>query len=257
MIVIDKLCYNSRLRYVNATEKFAFAMLSLCMCIASRSIVVALIVLAVNSLLTVWCGRIPLRRYWHLMLIPFAFLVLSTVAILVNFSAVPLDAYAIPIGGIYITSSKASLWLGAQLILTALASVSCLYFLSLNTTMPDILNVLQKLHVPSLMIELMMLIYRYIFVLLEIAASITTSQNSRMGNCNYKTACKSFGAMVSVLFVRSMKKASALYDSMEARCYDGRLRVLNENFPPRLPEIAAIAVFEIFLLVLVIWGKLL
>ncbi len=256
MIVIDKLCYNSRLRYVNATEKFAFAMLSLCMCIASRSITVALIVLVVNSLLTVWRGRIPLRRYWHLMLIPFAFLVLSTVAILVNFSATPLDAYAIPIGGIYITGSWASLRLGVQLILTALASVSCLYFLSLNTTMPDILIVLQKLHVPSLMIELMMLIYRYIFVLLEIAASITTSQNSRMGNCDYKTACKSFGAMVSVLFVRSMKKAAALYDSMEARCYDGTLRVLNENCPPRLPEIAAIAVFELFLLVLVIWGIL-
>jgi cobalt/nickel transport system permease protein len=62
--------------------------------------------------------------------------------------------------------------------------------------------------------------------------------------------------MVSVLFVRSMKKAAALYDSMEARCYDGTLRVLNENCPPRLPEIAAIAVFELFLLVLVIWGIL-
>ena len=30
MIVIDKLCYHSRLRYENAGEKFAFAIITLC-----------------------------------------------------------------------------------------------------------------------------------------------------------------------------------------------------------------------------------
>ena len=56
MITIDKLCYTSRLRYENAGEKFAFAMLTLLMCVISRSMVVAGIVLVVTGILSVLLG---------------------------------------------------------------------------------------------------------------------------------------------------------------------------------------------------------
>ena len=51
--------------------------------------------------------------------------------------------------------------------------------------------------------------------------------------------------MVSVLFIRSFKRANALYDAMESRCYDGTIHVLNETFPPEKKHILSIAVFEI------------
>ena len=62
--------------------------------------------------------------------------------------------------------------------------------------------------------------------------------------------------MVSVLFVRSMKKAGALYDAMESRCYDGTIRVLTEDHPPKSKEIFWIILFESFLLILTIWSKI-
>ena len=256
MLLIDKLCYRSNLRYVNAGEKFAYSLLTLCMCIVSRSILLALLVLTVNSFLTVGMGGIPLFRYRNLMLVPLVFLLLSTLAIIVNISRTPLDAYAIPLGSFYITGSFASLYQGLQLILTAMASVSCLYFLALNTPMTDILNELRKLKLPGLLLELMLLIYRFIFVLLEIASSILTAQKSRLGNRDFKTSVKSFGAMVSVLFVRSLKKSGALYDAMESRCYVGTIHVLTENYPPKKAEIFLILLFEILLLLLTIWSKL-
>ena len=46
--------------------------------------------------------------------------------------------------------------------------------------MTDILGACRKLHLPSLLIELMLLIYRFIFVLSETAHSITISQQSRL-----------------------------------------------------------------------------
>ena len=52
MITIDKLCYNSKLRYENAGEKFAFSVITLCICVMSRSAEVAAIVLAVTGILT-------------------------------------------------------------------------------------------------------------------------------------------------------------------------------------------------------------
>lgn len=120
-----------------------------------------------------------------------------------------------------------------QLILTALGAVSCLYFLSFTTPMPDILEVLGKLHCPGLLIELMLLIYRFIFILLNTASAITTSQNCRLGNKDYRTSLKSFGLLGSVLMMRAISRSNKLYDAMEARCYDGRIQVLSENQPPR------------------------
>ena len=144
---------------------------------------------------------------------------------------------------------------GALLWAVALSAVSCLYFLSLNTTMTDILGVFRKLHVPELMIELMLLIYRFIFVLLETASAITTAQKSRLGNRNYRTKVRAFGSMGSALFIQAFRRANALYDAMESRCYDGTIRVLSEEQPVRKKEICYIAVFEIMLLAVTIGSR--
>lgn len=253
MISIDKLCYQSKLRYVNAGEKFAFAMLTLLFCVISRSIAMAILVLVLTGILTTVKGGIPVLRYMRYLSIPLVFLIFSTLAIAVNLKQTPMDLFALPLGAYYLTGSKYDLLYSIQLIFTALSAVSCLYFLSLNTPVPDILEVLRKLHCPELMIELMLLIYRFIFVLIETAHAITTSQNSRLGNINYRTSLKSFGNMVSVLFVRAVKRSNALYDSMESRCYDGRIHVLSEHHPPKFRHILWITLFELFLLAFTIW----
>ncbi|MGN0335119.1 MAG: cobalt ECF transporter T component CbiQ [Lachnospiraceae bacterium] len=256
MISIDKLCYHSRLRYENAGEKFAFAMITLSICVMSRSIAVACIVLPVTGILTVWKGGIPFSRYLHFMTVPLAFLLLSTAAVMFHIRRTPMDLFAISFGQYYLTSSRHSMFYGLQLILTALSSVSCLYFLSFTTPMPDILEVLRKLHCPRLLIELMLLIYRFIFVLLETASAITTSQNCRLGNKNYKTSLKSFGMLGSALMIHAVSRSNKLFDAMEARCYDGTIRILSENHPPRKRVVAAIIIFDTALFLFALWRKL-
>ena len=126
---------------------------------------------------------------------------------------------------------------------TALSAVSSLYFLSLNTVMTDILCACRKLHFPSLLTELMLLIYRFIFVLFETASSITVSQQSRLGNRSFKTRIRSFGKLGSSLFILALKRSGALYDAMESRCYDGSIRVLSREQPAKAGEIAVIALY--------------
>lgn len=248
MIVVDKLCYTSKLRYVNPHEKFFFAVLTLIFVIVSRSTAMGIIVLVLNSLLTVRKGGIMAAEYRRLMLIPLAFLVLSTLAIVVNFSPEPLDAFRIRLGEIYVTGSFSGIERAVRLIVTAMGAVSCLYFLSLNTTMTDILTVLDSLKCPAILSELMLLIYRYIFVLLDTAYYISVAQNARLGNVNMRARVKSFTSLVQTLFIRSIKRSGALYDAMEARCYDGRIRVLKESRPVNRKNIAIIAVIEGILL---------
>lgn len=244
MLLIDKLCYRSKLRYVNASEKLLYAAATLAICVLGRSVRLAVPVFAVNAALTVWKGGIPLSRYIKLLLIPAVFLIMGTAAIVVNLSHSPMDAFAFPAGEWYITGSRAGFRQAVEICLTAMAAVSCLYFLALSTVMTDILGALRKLKVPALLIELMLLIYRFIFVLSETAAAIRVSQNSRLGNRNLRTGIRSFGAMGSALFVLALKRSNALYDAMESRCYDGTIRVLSKEHPAKTGEIALIVFYE-------------
>ena len=233
MLLIDKLSYQSKLRYVNASEKLVYALLTLVLCVLSRSVKVAVLVFAVNGVLTVGKGEIPLFRYIKLLMIPLAFLAAGTAAVMINVSRIPMDAFALPAGEWYITGSCEGIRCGLRLCITALSAVSSLYFLSLNTVMTDILCACRKLHFPPLLTELMLLIYRFIFVLFETASSITVSQQSRLGNRSFKTRIRSFGKLGSSLFILALKRSGALYDAMESRCYDGSIRVLSREQPAK------------------------
>ena len=54
--------------------------------------------------------------------------------------------------------------------------------------------------------------------------------------------------MLAVLLIRSLKKSSLLFDSMESRCYDGEIRVLNEAYPADKIESAVVAGFLILMM---------
>lgn len=255
MIAIDKLSYASRLRKKNGTVKFTYAMVTLLICVISRSPAAAVVTLLMNAFLTIYKGGVSWRKYLHYMTLPLIFLILSTLAIVLNFSTVPMDLFALKIGRHYLTGSYQGLFYALQLILTALASVSCLYFLSMTTPMPDILNVLNRLHCPSLLGELMLLIYRYVFVLMDTAGNIKISQQSRLGNKDYRTSIKSFSALGSQLMLRAVIRSKALYDAMEARCYDGTIRVLSQEAKPEKKDIIYVCLFEALLL-LIAFGRL-
>ena len=61
--------------------------------------------------------------------------------------------------------------------------------------------------------------------------------------------------MVQAVFIQSMKRSRVLYDAMEARCYDGRVNVLNEHRPVKRKNVIMIVVFEIVLLIFTVMVK--
>lgn len=256
MLIIDKLSYQSKLRYMNAGEKFLFSVATLVLCIVGRSVMICLPVLALMSLLTVWKGGIPLRRYLKLLTIPLLFLLVNSLILGLSIRQTPLEVFAVSFGNWYLTASWETLRYAVQIFVTAMAAVSCLYFLSCNTPVTDILNALKKLKCPKLLIELMLLIYRYIFVLLDCAHAISISQKSRLGNVSFRQSMRSFGQLASALFVRAVNRSGILYDAMESRCYDGDIRVLSENLPPKKEELLLIICFEALLLILTVIVRL-
>ncbi|MBN7771900.1 cobalt ECF transporter T component CbiQ [Clostridium aminobutyricum] len=256
MIVIDKLAYYSAIRDKSPFLKCAFAIGTLLICVAARSFVISFLVLSIMGCATVRYSRTSFFQYMKLMLAPLAFLAMGTVAIAVNWTSQPMDLFNIAVGDKFLAVSWYSIEYAVRLILVSLASISCLYFLTLTTTLLDLLYVLKRLHCPNLIIELMMMTYRFIFVLLEIAVSILTAQNCRLGNRSFRSSMEGMGGMLSVLLIRALDKSNRLFEAMESRCYDGELNVLQESKPSSWMEKGLILSFLIILTAIAIWCKI-
>lgn len=243
MILIDKLAYSSRLRYRSPGLKAVLAVGALVLCVAARSYIVSLCMLCVMGCLTVGFGGTSLPRYVRLMGLPLGFLLMSTVAVIFHMAEEPSAIFSLGIGSRYLVIDSISLAYGLRLLVTALAAVSCLYFLSLTTPLVDILGVLRFIRCPGLVIELMFLIYRFTFVILELASAILTAQKCRLGNKDFRAAMHGIGRMSAVLLQRALAKSSMLYDAMEARCYNGRIQVLGRTCRATTREKAWVCLF--------------
>lgn len=242
MISLDTLAYSSPLRQKSPAVKAALAVGMLLVCVSARSMLLSACVLIVMAALTICAGKIPARTFVGFLLLPLGFLLLGTLAVVFYTSTEPGGLLSIPFGGLYVTVDAESLWYGARLASVAAASVSCLYFLSLTTPMTDLIVLLRTLRCPRILLELMFLMYRFLFVLLELAFAIRTAQHCRLGNRDKKTALKSTGALLAVLLERSFARSSQLYDAMESRCYDGEIRVLNRLPPAQRRDVVYTAI---------------
>jgi cobalt/nickel transport system permease protein len=106
---------------------------------------------------------------------------------------------------------------------------SCLAFLALSTPMTEIFSVLEDIKIPQIVLEIAMLMYRYIFVFLDEAINMYHSQETRLGYSSIKKTYKSMGMLASNLFIKTWMKGEQTYMAMESRCYDGSIKTLESQ----------------------------
>ena len=232
MINIDSYAYSNKLKKIHPGEKSLFAMISMAVCLTSPTVITPLIVLALMASGIIWRAGIPARVFLRLMLIPLSFLLISVLTIAFSISSNPLGFWiAHTLHGLTVGIRYPDLITAVHLFLRSLGAVSCLYFLALTTPMTEIITVLHKLKVPVIITELMVLIYRFIFVFMETALTINRAQSSRLGYISLKTSYRSLSRLFSALLGKVFVKSQELYNAMAARCYTGEIRVLAKKYP--------------------------
>ncbi|NLI92660.1 MAG: cobalt ECF transporter T component CbiQ [Peptococcaceae bacterium] len=233
MINIDHLAYTSKLKNTDPRQKMLFALLTMGVCLWADSVVVSILVLLIMGWATVCQGGTRFSLFCKLLMVPMSFLILGVVAVAVDFSGNELIfIYSVALDKMYLGVTQAGLQNALHLFFKALGAVACLYYLSLSTPMIDVLAVFRRLKMPKLLVEMMGLIYRFIFVFLETADNMVTAQNSRLGYSGLSAGYRSLAALMSTLFIRAYKRADELYTALEARGYDGELNVVEETSPP-------------------------
>lgn len=247
---IDFYAYASKIRHWNAAFKVYLSIVILILCIVLDNPYVSVMVIIAMAYLTVLKGKIPVTEYLSILSIPITFILLSTFTIAIDFSKQSIGQYNIYIGFGYMYTSQEQLKKTFFLILKIFSAISTLQMMTLSTPSSQIIYVLRNAHVPKIIIELMSLIYRYIFILMDVCTKMKNSAKSRQGYCDFKTSCYTFGSIASNMLIISLAKANAYYDAMEARCYDGDLIFLEEDEKVGIMQIIAAALFIIFLILL-------
>ncbi len=228
---IDYYSYHSRLGNWNTDYKVAFSMSALITVIAADSIRISAATAVFMLFLCVGIGRIPLLEYGRLLRIPASFILLGAAAILVQLGSGADSLIFLPFFGTKLFITQDSLYQAGRVVLKAFAAVSAFYMLTISTPMGEILSVFRKLRVPAAVLELMHLIYRYIFILSDINQKQKDAAKSRLGYCDLKTSFHTFGAELANLLVMSLKRADVHYDAMEARGYEGNCLFWEERRP--------------------------
>ena len=234
VLVIDVYARRSRYFAWSPALKTGGCVLLLVLCVASASPWVPLALALIMAFLTVW-GGIRFHDYLALLSLPAAFLLLSALALLWDYAPVMDGVLAVHFWNGWLVVTAAAQARARLVIARALGAVSCLYFLSLSTTMPEILSVLRRAHVPSVMTELAVLIYRYLFVLLSAYETMQDAAASRLGYSTFARSIRTTGAVYGNLLAASFRRAGACFDAMESRCYDGEIRFLEREKPVTLP----------------------
>ena len=93
----------SRLSMVSPRLKAAFAVAVLLLCVAADSAAIGLVISAGMLAACIGCSGAPVRYILSLMAIPVAFILISCLAVIFDFSAVPLGFWDLPLPGALVT----------------------------------------------------------------------------------------------------------------------------------------------------------
>ena len=229
-MIIDDYAYKNKLSKVNPNIKFAIGMLLLVLSLINSYNYISLLIIAIMSFVIVIIAKIEFKDYIHFIKIPLVFLIISIVMILLTFSK-DKDSllYSINIGSLYIGVSNESIISSTRLFFRALSCLTCIYFIMLTTPFNQLIFVFKKLHLPDIVLEISMLMYRFIFIFMEEVADIRKSQELRFGYINLKNGYNSFGLLVNMLFKRMMIRYDEMSIALDMKLYDGTFHIVGDD----------------------------
>jgi cobalt/nickel transport system permease protein len=226
--LLDDYAHSSALRDTSPRLKLLLGLVSMLICVASGSPIAPLFIAVTISLITVGLAKIPGRFYSRLLLIPLSFALLSA-AVVAFLHGGGHQLFAFTVLGYSLGIQEDGANLALLLIARTLGGMCSLFFIALTTPMLEIFSICKSLGLPDFLVELSMLMYRYIFVFVDQAAMIHSAQVMRLGDAGIKSTLSSFSMLSSVLFLRAWEQGERLIVAMDARCYDGRLDLMEQS----------------------------
>lgn len=109
-----------------------------------------------------------------------------------------------------------------SILLRGFLCVGSAIVLIATTSMPKIAEALGELRAPRALVVQLMLLYRYLFILLEEASRMSRARALRAGAGKARIGVAT--GMISTLLLRTVDRSDSVWQAMQARGFDGQLR---------------------------------
>lgn len=252
--MMDDYALLSPLRYTNNNLKMIVAAFGILAGVSSDSPIPPLFIALCMSFATVYIGKTNKKVYLQILGAPVGFSLTGVVIIAFFFGAGP-ELFGFDVFGYRFSVNAGGLNMAFLVLARTLGGMCCLFFLALTTPMVELFSVLKAWKLPDVFVELSMLIYRYIFVFLDVAVSIKFAQSTRLGYKDMKTSFHSLAMLSSTLFIRAWEQGEKLFVSMNSRCYSGKLVLFEAKRPIKTPEIVLTAAYFLSVLLLLYFTR--
>jgi cobalt/nickel transport system permease protein len=243
---INVLAHNSVLTKINPALKFITLCALMVISIMAKKSVTGIFLFLVTSLIAIIVGGINLRQYIQTLTMPVSFLLMGGLALLFETSPQPYGVLNFNVFGLWFCVSTETQIRAALIMARAFGALSCLCLLSLTTPISDVIGILRRIRCPAPIIDLVYLIYRYIFILLSLFHEMRTAAKSRLGFRNYRTSIRVSAQIYTNLLARSHQFADKNFDVMESRCYNTGIVFLDRwnsiSFPQGASAVAIVLI---------------
>ncbi len=112
------------------------------------------------------------------------------------------------------------------LLLKGVLALTASFLLAATTRIDELCGALRRLHMPSILVTVFLLTYRYISVLTEEVSIMTDAYHLRAPG-QKGIAFQAWGSFLGQLLLRSSDRAEELYESMQLRGYSGDFPYVN------------------------------
>lgn len=235
MHIIDQHAHHNRIRSLDPAYKVGLALTVLLLCLVLNKPLVGVAAVGWMYLLVLRLAGLNWRIFGQVVLVEGTFMILTTIGVVVSVSLTDpgnISPWALRLGPFWLSSSPSSLYQGTTLVTRALGAASAMNFLALTTPLVDMLELFRRWRLPVILIDIMVIIYRFIFVLLESLNTMYVAQDSRLGyQTSYWRAMNSAALLGSRLFMDAFQRSRRLQIALESRGYEGGdLQVLSSPY---------------------------
>ena len=204
---------------VDPRIKFITAVGMIISILLSTTFVWPLTVLCI-CVVTILGMRIPLKIVILRMMPPM--MIVAVIVLLRSFLVSGSTFFEVDLDFIVLKASREGLLEGLLIGSKVTGAVSVILLLSLTTPAYKIFLSLLWLKVPNLWVETAMMMYRFIFALLEHTGNVISAQQTRLGYINTKKSLSSLGTLTGSVLLGAIDQSQRTTEAMMLRCYTGR-----------------------------------
>jgi cobalt/nickel transport system permease protein len=121
-----------------------------------------------------------------------------------------------PSGPIVTTSTEATIRAG-EAVARAIAATAAMLLLASTTPVSDLTDSMRRIGVPAACVDVITVMYRMIFLLLESVSVVRKSQTARLGYSSVSRSIRSAGLLTAAVLIRAWRRGHALERGLAGR----------------------------------------